>query len=319
LCKSSTAYGAAKRRGKKALFFGNKFGGRASYRKTMKTKFKNYGFAAATAVGLFWSCPLSGLAAVANVTVNNSPVGFVPATTNISTGDKVIWTWPAGSNFHNVTSTSSPQAWTASATLDGPATFTNTFTTAGTFPYECSIHLFTGSVVVRAVVAPTVSITSPTNGTVFATPADVKINVTAAESGGTITNVAFLVGAIVLTNEVAAPFAATTNILSAGSYPLSAIASDSKGVKVTNSVTISVVAPSSLVLGGVEWSGATAFQFSYTADSGLSYIVQRSTNLLSTNWQTLATFRAGGSSMNFTDVNATANPGFYRVGRLPNP
>ena len=53
--------------------------------------------------------------------------------------------------------------------------------------------------------------------------------------------------------------------------------------------------------------------------SGLSYIVQRSTNLLSPNWTTLSTNQAGSGSINFTDQNATLNPGFYRVGRLPNP
>ncbi|MGA2244973.1 MAG: Ig-like domain-containing protein [Verrucomicrobiota bacterium] len=285
----------------------------------MKTRFKNFGFVAAAALWLCWGCPLSGRAAVANVTVNNVPVGFVPATTNIFTGDKVIWTWPAGALEHNVTSTSDPQAWAPSATLNGPATFTNTFTTAGTFPYECTIHFFTGSIVVQAGLAPTVSITGPTNGTVFATPANVKISVAAAEGGGSITNVEFLVGSTVLANETAAPFAATTNILSAGTYLLAAVASDGRGAKATNGVTINVVTPSSLVLNGATRSRAATFQFRYGADSGLSYIVQRSTNLLSTNWQTLTTIKASGSSVNFTDVNATANSGFYRVGRLPNP
>jgi hypothetical protein len=61
------------------------------------------------------------------------------------------------------------------------------------------------------------------------------------------------------------------------------------------------------------------FRFTYTADAGLSYIVQRATNLTAPNWATLVTNKAGSGSINFTDLNATLNPGFYRVGRLPNP
>ena len=61
------------------------------------------------------------------------------------------------------------------------------------------------------------------------------------------------------------------------------------------------------------------FRFTYTANSGLSYIVQSSSNLISPNWTTLVTNMAAGSSIDFTDLNGTLNPGFYRVGRLPNP
>ena len=283
----------------------------------MKTFFEKFGVVAAVVLGLNWGSPNSGEAATANVSVINN--AFVPATTNINPGDTVLWTWPSGSNFHNVTSQSTPQAWPASFTLSGPATFTNTFTTSGTYPYICTVHQFTGSIVVNAsVTPPTVNITSPTNGTVYATPANVTIHVTASESGGTITNVQFRVNSNVLTNETSGTFTATTNIQTGGSYSLSAVASDSTGVKATNSVTINVVAPSPLMLSAAARSG-TNFRFMYSADAGLSYIVQRSTNLLSTSWTTLVTNMANGSSVNFTDVNATASPGFYRVSRLPNP
>jgi len=87
----------------------------------------------ASAAVLIFAAPLSSIGATANVTVNNAiSGGFVPANTSINVGDTVLWTWPSGSIFHNVTSTSSPQAWPASDNLSGPATFSNTFTTAGT-------------------------------------------------------------------------------------------------------------------------------------------------------------------------------------------
>ena len=59
------------------------------------------------------------------------------------------------------------------------------------------------------------------------------------------------------------------------------------------------------------------FSFSYTADAGISYVVQSSTNLV--DWVSLATNVASGSPVPFTDAMNPAGAGFYRVGRLPNP
>jgi chitinase len=134
-----------------------------------------------------------------------------------------------------------------------------------------------------------------------------------------VTNVQFLVGSTVLTNETTSPFAARANNLAAGSYTLSVIASDNDGATATNSVSITVVTPVPVNLSSPARSAAANFQFTYAANAGLNYIVQRSTNLASPNWSTLVTNLAGSSSVNFTDFNAPVNPGFYRVGRLPNP
>lgn len=276
--------------------------------------------AVATALSLV--APLSGFGATANVTVNNSPTGFVPATVNINAGDRVIWTWPSGSNFHNVTSTSVPQAWTASATLNGPASFTNTFNTAGSFPYECTIHLFTGTINVAAVaLPPSVSITNPVSNAVFSEPANITIQATASDpnSNGAVTNVQFLVGANVLTNDTTAPFAVTATGLAAGGYTFSAVASDKAGLTATNSVSISVVTPIPLTLSNSMPLSPTGFQFNYSANVGLHYIIQESTDLTSSSWTSIATNTATSNPMTFTDTQATNNPAFYRVGRLPNP
>ena len=177
----------------------------------------------------------------------------------------------------------------------------------------------TNSVSIVVDTPPSVTITNPVSGTVFAAPANVTIQASASDSDGTVTNVQFLVGSTVLSNDAAAPFSAVTNNLAAGSYTLSAVASDNNGVKATNAATISVVTPVPVLLSAPQGLPPANFHFSYTANAGLSYIVQRSTNLLSTNWTTLITNTAGSGSINFTDLNATVNPGFYRVGRMPNP
>ncbi len=261
--------------------------------------------------------PFSGLGATANVSVVN--FAFNPSTTNINLGDKVIWTWAVGANLHNVTSTNTPQAWPASATLNGPATFSVTFTKAGNFPYECTVHLFTGSInVASASVPPDVFITSPMAGAVFSEPANVTVQVMATNSADTVTNVQFLIGSVVLTNETAPPFSAITGSLAAGDYTLSAIASDNMGVMATNAVAISVVTPVPIAISALQ-NSSTSFQFSYTATPGLRYFVQYSTNLASPVWVAIVTNTAVSNPQTFVDPNATNNPAFYRVGQLPNP
>ncbi len=190
-----------------------------------------------------------------------------------------------------------------------------TFTSWGSFgPYS-----YQRSTPSAANNPPSVALTSPTNGTILAAPANVLIQASAADSDGSVTNVQFLVGTTVLTNVAAAPFSATAKNLAAGNYTLTAIASDNGGAKATNSVNLSVVTPVPLNLSSLGLTAPANFRFTYPANVGLRYVVQRSTNLNSTNWSTLATNLAGASSVVFTDSNAPASPGFYRVGRLPNP
>jgi plastocyanin len=272
---------------------------------------------------------LPGLGVTATVLVGSGGLVFVPATTNIAVNDRVIWSW-AG-NFHSTTSgttsggTATPDGLWDSGVFNAPHSFTNTFSSAGTFPFYCSVHFgsgMKGTIVVTAPNSPpTVTITNPASDAVFAAPANVTIQASAADPdvGGTVTNVQFVVGTTVLTNDNAAPFSAVTNNLAAGSYTLSAIASDNTGAKTTNAVTINVVTPVMTTLSAPVRVPPTNFQFSYSANTGLRYVVQRSTNLLSTNWTAIVTNTAGGSPVTFLDTNATGNPGFYRVGRLPNP
>ena len=262
---------------------------------------------------------IHGHGAVISILVGSGGNKFVPAATNISVNDQVIWSW-VGIN-HNVTSLSNPPSWTASPTMSS-GTFTNTFTVPGNYPYECTIHAGFGMVASVTVIAPnqppTVSITNPPNGTVLAAPANVTIKA-AASDDGSVTNVQFLVGATILTNVIASPFTATTNNLAAGSYTLSAVASDNLGAKNTNSVSISVVTPVAVGFTNAAKVVGTNFQFSYAANVGLSYVIQRSTNLASINWISVVTNVAASNPVVFVDTHPTNNSTFYRVGRMPNP
>jgi hypothetical protein len=71
----------------------------------------------------------------------------------------------------------------------------------------------------------------------------------------------------------------------------------------------------------VNLSGASInngqFSFNYTADAGLAYVVQSSSNLV--DWVSLSTNIASGSMVPFTNAVNPTGIRFYRIGRLPNP
>jgi Bacterial Ig domain len=165
---------------------------------------------------------------------------------------------------------------------------------------------------------PSVTITNPASGTVLSSPATVTIAASASDTGGMVTSVQFLDGTSSLGNVAASPYQISAS-LAAGNHTLAAIATDDGGLTATNTVTISVVTPTPVTFASPMLTSGTNFQFSYAANIGLRYIVQRSTNLLSTIWLTIVTNTAAADPENFTDTNAPTGPAFYRVGRLPNP
>jgi plastocyanin len=66
---------------------------------------------------------------------------FTPQDTLVQVGGMVTWTWNSGTVLHNVTYTSGPTPLPAnSPNQSGTATFSTTFTAAGTYTYHCTIH-----------------------------------------------------------------------------------------------------------------------------------------------------------------------------------
>ena len=176
----------------------------------------------------------------------------------------------------------------------------------------------TGQVFVVSSGPTRLAITSPSNGTVLAALANVTINAGVTNGAAAVTNVQFLLGSTLLTNENAGPVSTTANNLAAGNYPLSVIAHVlSSGLSTTGTVNLSVVTPVAVSLAGSSASSGKNFQFNYSANVNLNYVVQRSSNLI--NWVSIATNTAAGNPATFLDSNATNILNFYRVGRLPNP
>jgi plastocyanin len=245
---------------------------------------------------------------------------FSPNNLTINVGDTVVWNGPPG---HTVTGTNTETLCGASLVT----TCSHTFMNPGTFGYECiqpghAAAGMVGRLVVNPAPSnapPVVSITSPANGAVFAAPANVAITANSTDSDGSVTNVQFFANANSLgaTDGPGPVFSLTANGLTTGSYALTAKATDNGGAFTTSgTVNISVVAPVAVSNSSPHVANGQ-FSFDYTANPGLRYVVQNSSNLV--NWVPMATNTAAGSNVTVTDTFDVGGMRFYRVGRLPNP
>ena len=91
--------------------------------------------------------------------------------------------------------------------------------------------------------APTVTLTQPANGSSFAAPASVTLAATASDPDGTVAKVEFFNGATKLGEATTAPYTLTWSAVPAGSYTLTARATDYLGATATSAPpTITVTA-----------------------------------------------------------------------------
>src|ERR1043166_2450836 len=170
------------------------------------------------------SCSPQAFGTSANISIIN--FAFTPNDVSIHVNDSVTWTWVGSPH----TTTSDNGLWD-SGVFGAGHTFTRAFTSAGSFPFHCTVHPFmTGSINVKSVnIPPTVAFTSPPNASIFAAPASFTLGATASDSDGSVTNVEFLQGASLLGNVTAAPYSVSLRNLVGGAYPFSAVATDNAG------------------------------------------------------------------------------------------
>lgn len=118
---------------------------------------------------------------------------------------------------------------------------------------------------------PTVSITSPANNATFSAPATISISANAADSDGTVAKVAFYANSTLLGTATSAPYSVTWNNAAAGSYSLTAVATDNAGATTTSgAMSVTVSNPSSSLPSG--WAdsdvGTTPFPGNASYSSG---------------------------------------------------
>ena len=100
---------------------------------------------------------LISIAMVANaatVTINVGPgTIFNPNNITVNPGDTVKWVWQAGAGAHTSQSDSpvAVESWNSGVLVDGQS-FSHTFSTAGNWPFYCSLHSVPGGVAMNGVV-----------------------------------------------------------------------------------------------------------------------------------------------------------------------
>jgi plastocyanin len=266
--------------------------------------------------GLLGRWPAAG--ATANVSVGD--FFFNPSSVSIHVGDQVKWTWTGNINH---TATSTGGLWNSGLQGKG-ATFSTTFSSAGSFPYYCIPHpsSMRGTVTVAAAAnqSPTVALTAPAGGAVVSAPWTSVIHASASDPDGTVTNLSFFAGTTLLGSVRNPPANASLNVANvmAGNYSLTAVATDNAGARTTSAgVALTVVNAVPLVLSAPRRLSPNSFAFSYTANPGLSYRVRRSTDLKL--WTILSTNVAAAATVSYTDTTATGKVQAYSVQLLPNP
>jgi hypothetical protein len=84
---------------------------------------------------------------------------------------------------------------------------------------------------------PVVTLTQPTDGATFSSPATVNLTATASDADGTVTKVEFFSGAAKLGEDTSAPYSFTWSGVAAGAYTLTARATDDLGAATTSAAS----------------------------------------------------------------------------------
>lgn len=105
--------------------------------------------------------------------------------------------------------------------------------------------------------SPTVSITAPVNNATFPAPASMSINANAADADGTISKVEFYQGTTKLGEDLSSPYSFSWSNVAAGTYSLSAKATDNANASTTSGIITVVV------------GGTPSSDFCFEAESGL--------------------------------------------------
>lgn len=243
---------------------------------------------------------------------------FSPETVTIAVGDTVTW---VNDDFEPHTSTSTTGLWdTRDVDEDEAVSFT--FTAPGSYRYRCIYHSnpagtsgMIGTVIVTGApnnVPPSVSLTTPADGAVFAVGAVVSLSADATDSDGTVAGVEFFAGTTLLGTDDLAPYSLLASNLATGSYTLTAQAIDNLGARATSGlVNITLVVPAELRLSSMTRSDST-FSVTLSTSPGLTYVLQKSTDLPG-GWNSIQTNTAAGDSTILLDPSATNSRGFYRA------
>ncbi|HET7694408.1 MAG TPA: phospholipase D-like domain-containing protein [Vicinamibacterales bacterium] len=118
-------------------------------------------------------------------------------------------------------------------------------------------------------VPPAVSITAPASGARFTAPAAVTVTAAASDSDGTVARVDFFAGSTAIGTATTAPYSVTWSGVPAGTYTITAIATDNASAQTTSSavtITVDAAPPASTLPSG--WSHADIGNTGAAGDAG---------------------------------------------------
>jgi chitodextrinase len=124
--------------------------------------------------------------------------------------------------------------------------------------------------------APAATLTAPAHNATFAANASITLTATATDSDGTVAKVEFYNGSTLLGSDATAPYAFTWSNVPAGTYTLTARATDDKGATGTSTAA-------TVVVGG---GGCTVAAWSATATYVGTNRVSRNGNVYEAKWWT---------------------------------
>lgn len=158
---------------------------------------------------------------------------------------------------------------------------------------------------------PTVNVTSPANNATFTAPASVTINANATDADGTVSNVQFYNGTTLLGSDATSPYSFSWTNIAAGTYSITARATDNAGaVTSSSSITVVVSNPGQTPYGGTPASIPGTIQAENYDLGGQGVAFNETTAGNSGN----ATFRGDN-----VDIETTTDAGGgYNVGWIAN-
>jgi beta-glucanase (GH16 family) len=134
---------------------------------------------------------------------------------------------------------SAPDASTTDANVDRVVLLFAPNSSTGDVYYVDNLRTLAASSTANA--APTVSLTSPAAGASYTAPASLTLTASAADSDGSVAKVEFYQGSTLLATSTASPYSYTWAGVAAGTYSLTAKATDNQGASTTSgavSVTV---------------------------------------------------------------------------------
>jgi hypothetical protein len=107
--------------------------------------------------------------------------------------------------------------------------------TAGSQTKMYTVLLTVGSSAAQPI-APTIALTSPSNGSNFTAPATITLTANASDADGTVSKVEFFNGSTKIGEDLTAPYSINLNDVAEGTYSITAKATDNGGMTATSQV-----------------------------------------------------------------------------------